>query len=258
MFAVRTPGPALSSHVETLWYYDGYRKTSHRERVLPNTRFQIIFDLTVGPGAVVGPRSQYLELDTAPIQTVMGIVFRPGGALAFLEHPAEEFANQVVPLDSLWSRLARELHARLQEKRMTNSQFAVLERSLLDVLSRRSPLRHDVHPAVRYALNELSGGPTVRRIRELTKDIGLSSRRFSQLFREQVGFTPKTYCRLLRFEDVVRRVAIGLHVDWADVALAGGYYDQAHLTHEFRAFSGLSPGAYLAAARPFDDHVLAP
>jgi AraC-like DNA-binding protein len=40
-----------------------------------------------------------------------------------------------------------------------------------------------------------------------------------------------------------------------DVALSGGFYDQAHLIHEFRAFSGLSPERYLAADRPFPNHV---
>jgi len=44
-------------------------------------------------------------------------------------------------------------------------------------------------------------------------------------------------------------------VDWADVALAGGYYDQAHLAHEFREFSGLSPSSYLMAEHPFVNHV---
>ncbi len=40
-----------------------------------------------------------------------------------------------------------------------------------------------------------------------------------------------------------------------DVALAGGYCDQAHLAHEFRDFSGISPGSYLVAERPFVNHV---
>ncbi len=81
------------------------------------------------------------------------------------------------------------------------------------------------------------------------------SRWFSQLFREQVGITPKLYCRLLRFRQVVRQITSGGPVDWADVALAGGYCDQAHLAHEFRDFSGISPGSYLAAVRPFVNHV---
>jgi transcriptional regulator GlxA family with amidase domain len=44
-------------------------------------------------------------------------------------------------------------------------------------------------------------------------------------------------------------------INWADVALTGGYIDQAHMAHEFQEFSGLSPGRYLAAAHPHRYHV---
>jgi AraC-like DNA-binding protein len=47
----------------------------------------------------------------------------------------------------------------------------------------------------------------------------------------------------------------GAPVDWAEVALAGGYCDQAHLANEFRDLSGITPGAYLASDRPFVNHV---
>jgi transcriptional regulator GlxA family with amidase domain len=67
--------------------------------------------------------------------------------------------------------------------------------------------------------------------------------------------TPKRYCRLIRFCKVVRQIAAKQPVDWIDVALSGGFYDQAHLIHEFRAFSGLSPERYLRAEHPFPNHV---
>ena len=48
------------------------------------------------------------------------------------------------------------------------------------------------------------------------------------------------------FRAVVRHVAADAPVDWADVAVAGGYYDQAHLAHEFHDFAGISPSRYRA------------
>ena len=64
---------------------------------------------------------------------------------------------------------------------------------------------------------------------------------------EQVGITPKLYCRLHRFQRVLQQITSGVPVDWADVALGGGYYDQAHMNHEFYDFSGISPVTYLAS-----------
>jgi transcriptional regulator GlxA family with amidase domain len=53
----------------------------------------------------------------------------------------------------------------------------------------------------------------------------------------------------------VRELASQRSVDWASIALDGGFCDQAHLVHEFRAFSGLSPETFLKSERPFPNHV---
>jgi AraC-like DNA-binding protein len=112
------------------------------------------------------------------------------------------------------------------------------------------------HGAVRYALEEFGRNQCAAGIVEMARDTGLSRRRFTGLFREQVGLTPKLYCRLLRFQQVVRSIAAGASVDWAQIALEGGYYDQAHMAHEFRDFAGVAPGAWRASERPFLNHAV--
>ena len=117
--------------------------------------------------------------------------------------------------------------------------------------------RLDLHPAVARALEGLRRVPHVHSIIDLARESGLSRRRFSQVFSEQVGTTPKQFCRLHRFLQIVERTKGGGEIDWADVALAGGYFDQAHMAHEFHEFSGLSPGRYLSAEHPHRYHVRA-
>ena len=89
----------------------------------------------------------------------------------------------------------------------------------------------------------------------MTERIGLSPRRFIQVFREEVGLTPKLFCRIRRFQEVLGLIGRGQHVEWAEVALACGYFDQAHFIHDFRAFSGLNPKAYLAHRGEHLNHV---
>jgi len=200
-------------------------------------------------------RSQYIVIDPAAIQSVMGIVFRPGGARGFFDVPAGDFYNQVVPLDLVWGSRVSRLRDRLRDAVTVGEKFHVLETALLQVMERGAEHRLRMHPSVQYALEEFRTAPHIRSVIDVTREAGLSRRRFSQLFREQVGIAPKLYCRLRRFRGVVKQIASGGSVDWAAVALAGGYCDQAHLIHEFRDFAGLSPGAYLAAERPFFNHV---
>ena len=54
---------------------------------------------------------------------------------------------------------------------------------------------------------------------------------------------------------MLQQITLGASVDWADVALGGGYYDQAQLNHEFYDFSGISPVTYLASTAQSLTHV---
>jgi AraC-like DNA-binding protein len=67
--------------------------------------------------------------------------------------------------------------------------------------------------------------------------------------------TPKLYCRIQRFQHVLRLIHRRQVIDWANVALSCGYYGQSHFVRDFRAFAGLSPTAYLQARTDHLNHV---
>ena len=66
------------------------------------------------------------------------------------------------------------------------------------------------------------------------------------MFREQVGLSPKLYCRLARFQAGLRYVVPGCHVEWAQAAVQLGYADQSHMIAEFREFSSATPDQLIA------------
>ena len=214
-----------------------------------------MINLASGQGSVHGFQSHHTVVDTAGIPPVVGIVFRPGGARGLFGVPADDFLNKMVRLEDVWGSHASELRNRVLETGCPERGFHILENSLLGAIKRAGDARLELHSAVAHALRELRRAPHVQSVIDLAREAGLSRRRFSQLFSEQVGTTPKLFSRLQRFHEVVKRTKDGGEIDWADVALAGGYFDQAHMAHEFQEFSGLSPGRYLAAAHPHRHHV---
>jgi methylphosphotriester-DNA--protein-cysteine methyltransferase len=66
------------------------------------------------------------------------------------------------------------------------------------------------------------------------------------VFREQVGLSPKLYCRLARFQAGLCYVVPGGHVEWAQAAVQLGYADQSHMITEFREFSSATPDQLIA------------
>ena len=267
MVVSHRPVASLAPYIEKFWYCEEYLTPHRKERVLPSGRFQLIIHLTdastrqqdFAPGEtrlpspilVVGMRSRFGTVDTTILRSIIGVVFRPGGARPFFDESAHFFYNETVPLDQVWGSAASDLRDWLREASTVAEKFRVLEAVFLGRLSRSFQL----HPSVRYALNEFMRVPHIRSVLEVTRKAGLSRRRFAQLFREQVGITPKLYCRLHRFQSVLHQIASSMPFDWADVALAGGYYDQAHLNHEFYDFSGMSPVTYLSRSPRSLTHV---
>jgi AraC-like DNA-binding protein len=253
MYVRQHPGFPLAQYVEMLWCCDGYQATHRQERVLPNGRFQLILDLAAGRevSIIVGMRTRYSILETASVRSVIGVVFRRGGARPFLDPPADEFYDRAAPLHEIWGSASRNLRDCLLEAPGSAARLRILTAEL----QRRVGEPRELHLAVRYALEEFGRNPRATRVLEVARHTGFSRRRLTQLFREQVGLTPKVYCRLHRFQQVVSRIASGAPVDWSQVSLEGGYYDQAHMAHEFREFSGMSPGTWVSSKRPFQNHV---
>jgi AraC-like DNA-binding protein len=76
--------------------------------------------------------------------------------------------------------------------------------------------------------------------------MGISTRQLQRRFRAAVGIAPKVFCRIQRFQQVVRAMDNPSH-DWTAIATGAGYYDQAHLIRDFRQFAGKTPSALLKA-----------
>ncbi len=251
------PPAALAGMVDLLWALDAPSQDACSERVLPSGTTELVFDLAdpARPGLVCGPRWQPFVMRRAGRESFIGVHFKPGGASLLLGAPERALANEFVGLDALWGREALELGARLAEAGSRPAALALLERTLLASLERA----REAHPGVAYALAELTQVPAPLSIAEIGARAGLSARRFITVFTEQVGLSPKRFARVRRYQRVLQRAHAQTAPDWAQLALACGYFDQSHLVREFGGFASVSPGAYLRLRSHDPNHIaLAP
>lgn len=268
-FFTHIPQPPLNKFVDLFWFYDGYFPGSHKkERLMPDGSIELVINLKENaariydrenldqcerlPGALLcGPHSSFFVIDTAQQASVIGVHFKPGGAFPFFKMPVSELHNLHVSLEDLWGHEAGLLRQRLLEARMPQMKFRVLEECLLAEAFR--PLER--HRAVDFALGLFRNIHTAPAIADLADEIGISSRRFIQLFSNEVGLTPKIFARVRRFQNVLLQLRNARQIEWADFAAGCGYFDQAHFIHDFKEFSGINPTTYLAQKTEHLNHV---
>lgn len=249
--------PLLAGLVDRLWYSAG-RAALPRKRIFPNGMLELLVtlgepmrlvegrgvDRFVG-GTLSGLHSRPLTIEMGASQETLGLRLRPAGAYALLARPLGEISDVTLDLDALVGRVARELAERLAGAPSLAARFRLVHDWLRARLARAAAA---VDPAVAWSAGQLerrAGGLPIAALRRAT---GLSKGRLAAAFREQIGFTPKRYARILRFRHALALLHEG-RLPAVEVALAAGYYDQPHLVADFRAMAGMTPRQYAAARR---------
>lgn len=268
MMFFRVPRPPLDAFVDAIWVCRQQLGPLALERVLPTGAPQLIVNLkedqtrlydpdhdyrcvTTSGTMLTGVQSRYQIIDTSEQEHVAGVAFKPGGMVAFTRVPAHETADRDVPLEDLWgARRAADLRERLLENDDPDAQLDAIECALQETWAPPG-----FHPAVAFALAAFDRTPHTTSIAAVTDAVGMSAKRLIERFKCEVGLTPKRYCRVRRFQRAVTRAHQGNGVDWSDVALDCGYFDQAHFIHDFRSFAGVTPTAYQSARTAFQNHV---
>lgn len=257
------PGQRLAGQVRG---YRGYRNEqggSARLRLVPSTQVSLDISLGAPPqlvdshavpaAAVYGMHTHPAALGRSDGQGVL-VELSPLGAYALLGVPLWELTDTVIDLADVWGRNTEQIVAKLAETPRWQTRLALLD----DALAAQAEAGPRPAPQVIWAWQRLcrSGGRIP--IARLAGEVGWTRRHLLTRFREQIGLTPKAAARVIRFQHTLQLLqGTGCRPSLANVAHLTGYGDQAHLTREFRAFTGATP-VELTAAWPHHEDDTAP
>ena len=183
------------------------------------------------------------------VQSGIQIALRPVGARALLGLPAGELTQLDLPADAVLGPAGARIYTRLREALTWPERFAVLDQEFTRLAASKeaSKAASKAPPSeVGYAWRLLLGSGGAVPVAELAARTGWSTRHLANRFREEIGLTPKAAARVIRFDRARRVLAAAPPGNLADVAVACGYFDQAHLAREFRALAGCPPSRWLA------------
>ncbi len=262
------PHASLQDHVKCFWIMEREYTPEHpAEDVTPDAFIELILNFgapyvlhTAGVPDREMPRAILVGFQQKPLlfrcrgrAKLVATRFHAWGALPFLADRARGVNNLGTTLGHKWDDLAKKVEPAVLAGDYDAAVTTVEDHLIESLLTSTVDLKK-----IKAAAQMLHLQKGQFRAAELAAHCNLSSRQLQRQFQDVVGVSPKTLARAIRFEEIRKRLMVDPDQSLTMLAHEYGYTDQAHFVHDFRGFSGRTPGNFAREMRAiqgfFRDH----
>ncbi|MDP9845943.1 helix-turn-helix transcriptional regulator [Streptosporangium lutulentum] len=242
MYREWAPVPKLAGRVVCVWTQEA--TSAGTQPVVPDG----CVDLIWGPEGpqVAGPDTGPMPVLMSPGDRYAGVRFRPGKVGEVFGVPVDALRDLRVPLSELdvlteltTETLLETSAVRPDRAGDTRQAPAMTPESIVGAMQRALAVRMRATPEPDPAAAAIAAAlRTGRSVGEVAWELGLGERQLHRRSLRSFGYGPKMLQRVVRFQRALRLARLG--VTPAEVAVASGYADQAHLANEVRRLAGMS------------------
>lgn len=268
IYEIHQPAFPLNQYVERFVYYKDYQPQHSLERFLPDGYTYVVFDFTEHPKYIFdnhtfkeiqscrnvwfsGIREKYITISAGLNSEMFIIYFQKGKSYPFVEMPMHELTDCVLDGELVMSPEILNMRESLLSCQSCRQMFLFAEQYLTTTF--RAQLV--ANPCVDYAVELILQQPQQISLRQLSAKVGYSQKHFIKIFKEHVGLAPKGFLKIIRFQKAMEAIENDQQLNWTDLALDCGYYDQAHFINDFKEFSGFTPAQLRQAKSDFSNYI---
>ena len=252
--------PNLAPFLESIFHFKDFMPDHEIERVVPTGHIFIIFELDGMPRHTVDNKSlkpketftkvwisgmhrNYISISARPMSEMFVIQFKAFGAYPFLHVPIQTLNEKVLPAEQVFGAEIFALRDDLLKGITASDKFDVAEKWL------KTKFDPQKVPGEEFLsiLRQLESGSATT-YQEVIDRYPRTHKHLIDQFKKYVGLTPKYYQRILRFNEILRKIQQKEDIAWAQVAYRSGFSDQSHFIKEFKHFSGFNPESFIRQA----------
>jgi len=260
----------LSQFVSHFTYIQNFYPAHNYDRYLPTGNIELFFDLTdheqcmydsntftvtqsVKYVWIQGLRNTFVTIPSKRMNLFF-ITFSKGMFYPFLSiinMPLDEITGKIVNGDLILTKEVLILREQLLSLATPDDRFLLAERYLQKILNRKQEL----NPFIDFSVKWMQSAQDDTSLQKLSGKIGYSQKHFIQIFRKNVGVTPKNFLQVLRFQKAIKEINRNSNINWAGLAYDCGYYDQSHFINDFKRHSGFTPEEYVLQKRELSNFI---
>lgn len=191
----------------------------------------------------VGVLDRYFPVESVP-RTILQVVFSPSGAYHFFKNNMSSFTNLGVNAQFMHADIGDTI-ARMEDAHLHKiTCIKLLEDYFLGRLYNNETVTNNA-AKIQFACNEIIRSAGNIRISELCSTINMSENRFRVHFNEQIGISPKTFCRIEKLKQINTILENDENADWMELCHTYNFFDQAHFIKGFKSYFGCTPTQFL-------------
>ncbi|WP_431137398.1 AraC family transcriptional regulator [Psychroserpens mesophilus] len=240
MYQEIKPSKGLDDLIDSFWTFSK-NKTSENFKVLPDTCADLIFDLNQNKGFLSGVMTNYQRMELATESNLIGIRFKTEKFGSLSKIPLNETKNLRVELSQIFPTKNLVSLNQLNELETITDKVNFLE-NFIETSFRENYERQDqMILSVTKNIRLFNG---VVNIGDLAKSHHISLRQLERRFKNYIGLTLKEFANIVRFKNAKKTIATSTDMSLLEIAFDMGFFDNSHMTYEFKRISGENPNCF--------------
>jgi len=243
IFTSYTPAPLLQPYIEMYWQLSGFTNETESITLMPDGGINLLMNIgdeicSTQFNKKICHNTVYMvgAMKQTDVQLLhgkvllFGIKFRPGAFTCFHKYESlHQVSNQ-------FHDFTRKNFPDVQKKAQHLINY--VDRFYLDRLSASKTRLLPIVSDIVHSHGRL-------KIEELTKKHFITERSLERQFKQHVGLTPKEFIDIERFNFAFATFQRSTGRSLLDIAWDCGYYDHAHLTNDFKRYTGKPPSDFI-------------
>lgn len=250
-FEIIKPSPALKEYIQFYWLLECTPSAEEAvHRIIPSGLPELMVNYgdrlictgddpgTATPSmAFSGQKNTFYDIFQTGNTRIISALFTPAGATYFFQDSFSGLLNNSISLEDIFPQDSDRLYDRLCLAAGTVEKAAILEAFIMEKITSRYRKDYPLINSVISAIKESRGDITIDAICHM---FSINSKFLERRFSDYIGMTPKSFIRIVRFQNVLDRYD-KCSGSLTDLSMDCGYYDQSHFIREIREFTGMSP-----------------
>lgn len=239
------PSDDLQLFVEHYWSVQWNVPEPQVQETLPHPSVHIVIEQRNSGilGVVTGKFTRVLEGKG----WVFGIKFNPGAFYPFAKFPVTEMTDRRLHLHDIFHSDGAVFEEEMLALNDELKRIGCAERFLRAHL----PGQDETMELIQQIVERMKTDKGILNVGQIASAFSLTVRTLQRLLNQYVGVGSKWIIKRYRMHEAVEQMNEGRVVDWVQLALDLGYYDQAHFIKDFKSLIGKSPGKYANATAEF-------